>query len=286
MPRIVGKASRVVAVEGVFSIDEIVGNVATQEDNLSVAHVLVEKATAEPWLTLHYDEWMCVLKGKVELHYMEQASTRDTEQLKILTIEKGGTAFIGKGERFRPVFPVDDAEYIAICLPAFAPHRCIREEEEGTEEKEVSDRLKVLHSENKQSSDSKEDTIFHMCEKSRWNETLSSGRAYFPPTFEKDGGFIHATSKASLLLDIANHYYLDSKDDWICIALSQSALEGIGIVTKVEKAKPVGDTDVISMDDQFPHIIGGIPAHIPGVVTKVYPIKREADGTYLSIEGL
>mmetsp|Transcript_15759 Transcript_15759/g.20562 ORF Transcript_15759/g.20562 Transcript_15759/m.20562 type:complete len:278 (-) Transcript_15759:405-1238(-) len=277
MPRVIGTSSRVVAVEGVFSIDEIVGNVATKEDTLSVARVLVEKASSEPWLTLNYDEWMCVIKGKVELHYMQ-----DGEQLQVLTVEAGETAFIDKGERFRPVFPVDNAEYIAICLPAFQPDRCIREEE-GVEHEKTSERLKSLHS---KSPDNPKDIIFHMCEKSRWNEAILNRKAYFPPTYENDGGFTHATSKAYMLLDIANHYYLDSKEEWICISLSQSALEGVGIVTKTEEAKPVGDTEVIDADAQFPHIFGGIPAHIPGIVAKEYPIKRDTDGKFLSIEGL
>lgn len=39
-----------------LTIDELVGNVATKEDRMSVALVRVSDPTSEPWLTLDYDE--------------------------------------------------------------------------------------------------------------------------------------------------------------------------------------------------------------------------------------
>ena len=41
------------------------GNVASKEDRISIAFVVANKGTAEPFLTLHYDEWICVKKGKI-----------------------------------------------------------------------------------------------------------------------------------------------------------------------------------------------------------------------------
>ena len=99
MPKLIGKSTRVVEHDG-LSIDELAGNVASNEDTLSVARVIVATPTSEPWLTLDYDEWICVLKGKIEMNYYNKEET-----LEVMTVEEGQTCFISKGERFRPVFP-------------------------------------------------------------------------------------------------------------------------------------------------------------------------------------
>ena len=78
----------------------------------------VSAATAEPWLTLDYDEWMCVLKGRMVLLYDDGRSSLD--------VKAGETVFIERGERFKPEFPDGGTEYIPVCLPAFRPDRCQR----------------------------------------------------------------------------------------------------------------------------------------------------------------
>ena len=62
-----------------MTIKELVGNVATKEDRISIAHVNVTNPASEPWLTLHYDEYICVLKGKIEINYED-----DEKNLQIL----------------------------------------------------------------------------------------------------------------------------------------------------------------------------------------------------------
>eukprot|EP00966_Prymnesium_polylepis_P028902 670241-Prymnesium_polylepis.1 len=57
MPQIVGGETRVVDDGAGLTIDELAGNVATKEDRISIALVRVSAPTAEPWLTLDYDEW-------------------------------------------------------------------------------------------------------------------------------------------------------------------------------------------------------------------------------------
>jgi len=99
MPALVGKSVRVVDHEG-LTIDELAGNVASSEDTLSVARVVVANPTCEPWLTLDYDEWICVLKGKMEINYED--SEKNSQKM---YLEAGQTCFIAKGERFQPVFP-------------------------------------------------------------------------------------------------------------------------------------------------------------------------------------
>ena len=51
MPKIVGGAQRVVDHEG-LTIDELAGNVATESDRISIAHVKVANASSEPWVSL------------------------------------------------------------------------------------------------------------------------------------------------------------------------------------------------------------------------------------------
>jgi len=279
MPKLVGKSTRVVTTDS-LGIDELVGNVASNEDTISVARVVVSAPTSEPWLTLDYDEWLCVLKGRVEIHYGDN---------KVLHVEAGQTCFVEKGERFKPVFPVGDTEYIPICLPAFKPERCKREEEDDSA---VSVRLQELHSGGISNGPSvitdDAEQLYHMCEKTVWHKATADSEAYFPPTFEKDGYFTHATAVPMRLVETANHFYTASTDEWICIELSNAALKRIGIVTRFEEPKPVGETGVGTTWSEWrcPHIFGGIPAQAPGVVTKIYPMKRDEKGEFLSIQGL
>ena len=161
MPHIVGATQRVVEHGGI-TIDEMCGNASTNEDRISIALVKVAEPSSEPWLTLHYDEWMCVLKGRMVLLHGDG---------KELEVKAGETVFIAKGERFRPTFPEAGTEYVPVCLPAFKPERCIREEEEGSA---VSKRLAELHSNKKPRTDAPPssdapsapgaEVLYHMCQ--------------------------------------------------------------------------------------------------------------------------
>lgn len=280
-----------VEIDG-LRIDELAGNVATKDDSLSIAYVTVSEPTAEPWLTLDYDEWLCVLKGKMVLYYGDDNKT--------LEVNAGETCFVAKGERFRPVFPVAPTEYVPVCLPAFRPDRCHREE--GEEASDVTNKLLKLHKMEEKNKDvttsscgigeRDPDVLYHMCEKNRWEAAVKSQLAYFPPTFEKDGFFTHATAVPQRLIDTANHFYTSSPDDWICLQLSRSALTNTGIITKDENGLPVGDAPV---PDQIkenhwicPHIYGGIPTMKGlGIVTKTYPmVRKDETGQFLNIVGL
>lgn len=280
MPKLVGKSVQVVDHNGI-TINECVGNVATSDDTISIAIVRVDSPTSEPWLTLHYDEWMCVTKGFMELH----------SDSGVLTVKEGETAFIGKGERFQPVFPEAGTEYIPVCLPAFRPDRCIREENDDSE---VSAKLQSLHQKKASSSvvagdqdHSSVEVLYHMCQKKLYEEALAAGAAYFPPTFEVDGMFTHATAVPERLITTANHFYTGTEGDWICLEVSRSALLKLGIRTRFEEAMPVGSSATSDKWDWVcPHIYGGIPACVPGIVTKVYDMKRDSEGKFLSIVGV
>eukprot|EP00928_Gymnodinium_smaydae_P011334 TRINITY_DN14196_c0_g1_i1.p1 TRINITY_DN14196_c0_g1~~TRINITY_DN14196_c0_g1_i1.p1 ORF type:complete len:279 (+),score=48.86 TRINITY_DN14196_c0_g1_i1:120-956(+) len=277
MPQLIGGAVRVVDT-GLLKIDELAGNVASKDDQISIAHVTVTEPTSEPWLTLHYDEWICILKGKMVLHY-------DNGEKK-MEATAGQTVFVAKGERFRPEFPEGGTEYVPVCLPAFRPDRCIREDEPDSD---VSMKLKELHGGNSSvgkplgEEEAAPEIMYHMCQKSLWEEAKKDDVAYFPPTFEKDG-FTHATAVPSRLLSTANHFYQDVVGEWVCLRFKRSALRRLGIITKDEKAMPVGEK---SADDQWaqwicPHVYGGLP---PQVVDAEFPMTRDG-AKYTSIEGL
>ena len=289
MPKLIGSSQTVVEVNG-LRIDELAGNVATCDDTISIAHVTVSQPTAEPWLTLDYDEWLCVRKGKIVLHFQKDGK----EEEETLEVKAGETCFVAKGERFRPVFPVAPTEYVPVCLPAFRPDRCHREE--GEEPSDVTDKLLRLHRMDKETTTSTggggdEDVLYHMCEKHRWVQAVKSHEAYFPPTFEKDGFFTHATAVPQRLLGTANHFYQSSKEEWICLQLSRSALKNVGIITKDEGGLPVGDTPASAQITEnkwiFPHIYGGIPTKPGlGILTKTFPMVRNEKGEFLNISGL
>lgn len=272
MPKIIGTSQVVVDDGAGFTIKELVGNVATKNDRLSVAHVKIAKPTREPWLTLHYDEYICVLAGRIILQHSNGE----------LEVKAGDAVFIEKGERFRPVFPEGGTEYIPVCLPAFRPDRCIREDE-NERNKEVSANLKKLHSKPTISSGTAasscvagvgSDALYHMCVKSHWEAAKAKGEAYYPPTFEADGNYTHATAVAERLIETANHFYQESVGDWICLRMSRTALRKCGIVTIDEQALPVGDKAVSDSWGKWvcPHVYGGIPI---SVVDAEFPMVRK-----------
>jgi len=278
MPKLIGKSTRVVETD-CLGIDELIGNVASNDGTLSVARCVITAPTSEPWLNLGYDEWICVLKGKIEMHYGEG---------EVLMVEAGQTCFVAKGERFRPVFPVGDTEYIPICIPAFSPEMCVREEEDGSS---VADKLKELHAKTrtvKPPTTDDAETLYHMCEVALWEKAIADGEAYYPPTFVADDYLTHATAVPLRLMTTANQFYTATVGEWICIELSNAAMKKAGIVTKFEEAKPVGDQPVPEDFNEWrcPHIFGGIPSQAAGVVIKTYPMKRDEAGNFLVIEGL
>lgn len=273
MPKIVGTSQLVVDDGAGLTISELVGNVASNEDRISIAHVKVSAPSSEPWLTLDYDEWLCVLTGRMVLHHADG-------ELEVLA---GQAVFIGKGERFRPMFPDGGTEYIPVCLPAFRPDRCIREDDTERSEN-VSTKLQALHATPTPETaapvlapgeDAKPEVIYHMCVKSDWEAAKASGEAYYPPTFTEDGNYTHATAVTERLIQTANHFYQESVGDWVCLRLSRSALKACGIFTKDEQAMPVGDKPVGGEWGAWvcPHVYGGLPI---SVVDGEFPMVRKA----------
>jgi mannose-6-phosphate isomerase-like protein (cupin superfamily) len=302
--QIIGKSTTVVEHDG-LTVHETVGNVATKNDNVSLAVVTVTTPTCEPWLTLYYDEGMYVMEGYIELVLAASSDADDAEKTtttKTLVVKAGETVFIPSGSRFQPIFPVP-AKYIPLCIPAFSPERCIREEDGS----DVATRLAELHTavttsnENKTKEEEEEEkvkdnydaitTIYHMCRSSLYEHAKLTKSAYFPTTFVQDGHFTHATAIPSTLLSTANHFYLSTPvdDPWICLELNRNVLlERCGIVTIFESPAPVGQIETNKNWNMIcPHIYGGLPLHVDGVVMNVYTMTRSIeDGKFVSIVGL
>merc|ERR1712087_384945 len=273
MPRLLGEATRVVQTDE-FSIDELAGNVATGADTLSIAHCKISAPAGEPWLTLDYDEWLCILKGKMLLHHA--GGTWEARA--------GQTVFVGRGERFRPEFPEAGLEYVPVCIPAFRPDRCKREDDpKGA----VPQKLAELHgtspTESPNTWGARPEELYHMCQKALWEKAKASGAAYFPPTFDEDG-FTHATAVPSRLIETANHFYQGVEGEWICLRFTRSSLRRCGIIVKDEGALPVGAQDVGTNWSEWicPHVYGGLP---PQVVYDELPIVRDGP-VFKSIPGL
>jgi uncharacterized protein (DUF952 family)/mannose-6-phosphate isomerase-like protein (cupin superfamily) len=305
MLKIVGKRASVVDHNG-LKVDELIGNVSTSQDALTLAHVhRLHPTNTESWVTIQYDEWFCCVQGSFELH--QQSSHGDTSAsdsaTTVTTIQAGQTCFIPKGARFRPVFK-GPAEYIAVTTPAFKPERVSHEPVDGgtttnwsqlyreaaTAAANTATASSVAVVINDRPDAADDDTVYHMCPKLAWDEAVRSGNAYFPPTFEQDGGFTHATAVPERLLTTANHFYTKSTGEWICLALSQAALRRIGIVTRFEAPMAVGSVSTNQNNGdgmECPHIYGGIPTLATfGVVQSIRPMTRGATGEFLSIAGL
>lgn len=227
--------------------------------DISVAHVHAEAGWAEEWQTPAFDEYTLVLKGSVTIETTHGPATK---------VGAGQAVFLAKGERVRWVF-TEKAEYVPICLPAFSPDNCFRDEVGSTPPAHDS-----------------HESIYHLVQKPLWEACKASGEIYYPPTYVEDG-FTHATADPSKLLGVANHFYKSVRAEWLCLKMTRKTIADAGITLKFEDPSPVGTTPALNTSQsggmRFPHIYGGIP---PSIVIEERAVQRAKDGTYLSIDGL
>jgi mannose-6-phosphate isomerase-like protein (cupin superfamily) len=93
-------------------IDEFVGRVNNGEARVSIARMQSPAGWREPGQRPEFDEYTVVLRGALTV---ESESAR-------LTVEAGQAVLVRAGEWVRYSTPSPDgAEYVAVCLPAFAP---------------------------------------------------------------------------------------------------------------------------------------------------------------------
>jgi mannose-6-phosphate isomerase-like protein (cupin superfamily) len=93
-------------------IEEFVGRVNSATTALSVARMTSPGGWVEPGQTPEFDEYSVVLRGLLRV------TTRDG----VLDVRAGQAVVAPRGEWVQYSTPeADGAEYLAVCLPAFAP---------------------------------------------------------------------------------------------------------------------------------------------------------------------
>ena len=116
MPQLVESPVRV-PVPGGKLIDEYVGRASTKSEGLSVAHMRSPAGWEEPAQRPEFDEVTLVLAGAVHVEHDGG----------VLEVGAGQAVLTRAGERVRYTTP-QGAEYVAVCLPAFAPDTVHRED--------------------------------------------------------------------------------------------------------------------------------------------------------------
>ena len=274
--KVIGKHSIAVDIP-VLQINELIGGLSTKTDDISVA---MEKAAADSgddsFKTCAFDEWLCVLKGRITCKIMS-APNGDVE------VGPGETIFIAKNSTWKPRFP-EATEFIAVCKPAFRPDRVKMVDTEKGVPAIPSAAGTSCATEPTREYDS--ELLYHMTTAALWKEAVDADSAYYPPTFEADGLYTHATAVPSRLIGTANHFYQDTEGDWICLEFTRSSLKKCGIIVKDEQPLPVGDQAVsdewVQSNWICPHVYGGIP---PSIVEKTYAMIRNGKA-FTGIQGL
>lgn len=117
MPELIERPARI-PVPGGKVIDEYVGRVTSGTAAVSVAHMKAPAGWDEPAQTPEFDEVTLVLVGTVIVEH-------DGGE----TVVSAGQAVLTRaGERVRYRVGDAGAEYVAVCLPAFAPDLAHRED--------------------------------------------------------------------------------------------------------------------------------------------------------------
>ena len=126
-----------------LTISEYIGRVAGQHAACSACVATVRAAAEELPQCPAFDEYVLVLEGEVHI--------RSGPDLADVTIVKAGQGlFLAKNTRVQWAWP-GPSKYVPICLPAFSPANCGREESFATNGKkpakteESMDRLRRLH---------------------------------------------------------------------------------------------------------------------------------------------
>ncbi len=116
MPELIAQPNRI-TVPGNKLIDEYVGRVNNGESQTSIAHMRSPAGWSEPGQRPEFDEFTLVLQGMMRVEY----------EGGLMEARAGQAVVTRKGEWVRYSTP-EGAEYVAICIPAFAPDTVHRDE--------------------------------------------------------------------------------------------------------------------------------------------------------------
>ena len=92
-------------------IEEYIGRVNSSTPGVSIAHMHSPSGWSEPGQTPEFDEFTVVLRGSLRVEHADGW----------LDVNAGQAVIAHRGEWVRYSTPHADAEYVAVCLPAFAP---------------------------------------------------------------------------------------------------------------------------------------------------------------------
>jgi ethanolamine utilization protein EutQ len=113
MPTLIEKPTRFNAIgEKPKFIDEYIGRVTSQTDDVSIAHMHCPAGWTEPGQTPEFDVYNYVLKGALQVKHKGG----------VIEVKAGQAVIAKRGEWVQYSTPSSDgAEYIAVCVPAFSP---------------------------------------------------------------------------------------------------------------------------------------------------------------------
>jgi mannose-6-phosphate isomerase-like protein (cupin superfamily) len=119
MSRLIEKPSIITAAGNKPKIiEEFIGRINSKTTDASVARMKSPSGWIEPGQTPEFDEYTVVLKGML----------RVTTKSGSLDVNEGQAVILSSGEWVQYSTPgAEGAEYIAVCLPAFAPETVHRE---------------------------------------------------------------------------------------------------------------------------------------------------------------
>jgi len=112
MPTLIAKPTRVEAAGNKPKlIDEYIGRLNSATTGVSIAHMRSPGGWQEPGQTPQFDEYTVVLKGMMRVEHRGG----------VIEVHAGQAVIAHAGEWVRYSTPLEEgAEYIAVCLPAFA----------------------------------------------------------------------------------------------------------------------------------------------------------------------
>src|SRR5215467_1839859 len=111
MPTLIAQPTRIQAAGNKPKIiDEYIGRVNSKTSAASVAHMHSPQGWVEPGQTPEFDEFTIVLKGTLRVEHKDGS----------LDVHAGQAVIANAGEWVRYSTPNGEAEYLAVCLPAFS----------------------------------------------------------------------------------------------------------------------------------------------------------------------
>jgi mannose-6-phosphate isomerase-like protein (cupin superfamily) len=99
-------------------IEEFIGRINSGTEDTSVARMSSPQGWIEPGQTPDFDEYTVVLFGSLRVETLDG----------VFVVQPGEAIVVPRGEWVRYSTPDGPAQYISICLPAFAPELVHRDE--------------------------------------------------------------------------------------------------------------------------------------------------------------